>query len=452
MANLRNNPFVDLTERVSKTLQQYVQRGDRLVAALSGGLDSVVLLHLLCTLRIEHQFHLSALHVNHLLSPHAHQWASFCGELCTDWNVPLTVHQVEVEKMASDGPEAAARRARYVAFSSIDADWLVLAHHCDDQAETVLFNLLRGGGVSGAAAMPKVRGFSINTQLRVLRPLLDVLRSDIQSTADAQELTWIEDESNEDNRYTRNFIRQKVFPVLREKFPSCETVLARAAGHFSESESLLEQLAALDAQGTTSSGRIVCAAFAKLSEERARNLLRYVLKQAQVKMPDSVHLNEMGRQIRQVTSESHVMFSLGEKELHCFRGEVWIVATSKPVAEKLVWQGQSALQWGNTEISFQNVTGRGINQKKLLSDPVIIITRSGGEHIQVDIKRPRRSLKKLLQEHHVPPWQRDSIPLLWCGEDLVWVPGIGINVAYQCHPQENGLSVSWERVNPQGVA
>lgn len=447
MANSRNSLFAEpvsgLTARAAEKLRQFVRPGDRLVAALSGGVDSVVLLHLLRMLQGVHGFQLSALHVNHGLSPNAGRWQTFCETLCKAWNIPLDVACVAIERDSAAGPEAAARRARYCAFMQADAGWLALAHHRDDQAETLLFNLLRGSGVSGAAAMPVMRDFPGRPGLYILRPLLDASRADIEAFAREQGLAWIEDESNEDMRYTRNFLRRRVFPLLRERFPGCDAVLARAATHFAESDELLDQLARIDAGTAMRDGRIVAAELAKLDDARARNLMRHALKQESLLLPDSARLREIVRQTCVAAPDSQVCFDLAGRELHRFRGEVWIVKPADP-GNETEWHGEETLAWGGSMLRFSPCAGGGISRRKLESGRVILARRRGGEHIQPDCRRPRRSLKKLLQEHELPPWRREALPLLWCGEDLVWVPGIGIDCAWQCAPGEAGWVPIWE--------
>lgn len=447
MANSRNSPLVEpvsgLTARVSEKLRQFIRPGDRLVAALSGGVDSVVLLHLLHSLRGVHGFLLSAVHVNHGLSRNAGRWQAFCEMLCGEWGIPLEAKPVAVERDSAEGLEAAARRARYGAFAQAEAEWLLLAHHRDDQAETLLFNLLRGAGVSGAAAMPTVRDFPGRPGLRILRPLLDVPRGEIEGYARARGLGWIEDESNEDLRYARNFVRRQVLPLLRERFPGCDAVLARAAAHFAESEELLDRLARIDAETAMREGRIVAAELAKLDDARARNLMRHVLKRANLLLPDSARLHEIVRQICDAAPDSQVRFDLDGRQLHRFRGEVWIVRPLDPGGE-MEWHGEAALRWGGATVRFTPAQGAGISSAKLSRSKTVLVPRRGGERLQPDCRRPRRPLKKLLQEHEVPPWRREALPLLKCGDDLVWAPGIGIDCTWQCEPGEAGWVATWE--------
>ncbi|WP_126444806.1 tRNA lysidine(34) synthetase TilS [Sulfuricystis multivorans] len=312
MASSRNSPSIDAIERaLTACLENYAPPGARLAVALSGGIDSVVLLHSLARLRPEG---LSALHVHHGLSQHADAWADFCAAFARSLGVPFQCVRVTVERGSPDGLEAAARRARHAVFARIPADWIVLAHQRDDQAETLLFNLLRGAGLAGAAAMRQASG-------RLLRPLLTVGRAEIAAYAKAQGLEWIEDESNADIRHTRNFLRHRVLKLLLGRFPAATRNLAAAAARFAEAEALLDDLARLDLAG--------CEGFPlpverlqALPEPRARNVLRYLLAHNQVAIPSDARLREALRQMLAAASDRHPLVELGNHRLLRRRG--WI--------------------------------------------------------------------------------------------------------------------------------
>ncbi len=433
----RNQPADPLAAAVAE-LKAHVRPGDRLVAALSGGVDSVLLLHLLHGLAEELGCALSALHVHHGLSPNADRWQAFCEELCHARGIPLTVRRVSVRRDDPDGLEAAARRARYAAFSACEAEFLVLAHHRDDQAETLLLNLLRGAGVAGAAAMPTVRPFNPAAGPRILRPFLDLPRETILAHARAQGLDWIEDESNADPRHARNFLRHRILPLLEGRFPGCNAVLSRAAAHFAEAGSLLDDLARLDSEAAMEDGRLVVSRLAALAPARARNLLRHVLRREGVRLPDSAYLEEMLRQIVHAAPDSQPRFDFGDRAAHVWRNRLWLVTAAAPV-EEVEWHGQAGVCWGGLDLHFERVEGRGIGLDRLAGQKVRIAPRRGGERLRPDFRRPRRSLKKLLQEQAIPPWARGRLPLLWCGEELVWVAGIGIDSEWQCRPGKAGL-------------
>ncbi|MBK7423378.1 MAG: tRNA lysidine(34) synthetase TilS [Propionivibrio sp.] len=420
--------------------------GSRLCVALSGGRDSLVLLHALSGLMSSADLPviLSAVHVHHGISPNADAWAVFCAEFCQRCAVPLDIVRVEVPRDSGEGLEAAARRMRHSVFAGCAADLLALAHHRDDQAETVLLNMLRGAGIAGAAGMlaerPQAQGPAL------IRPLLDVPRALIEAYAAEQALRWIEDESNDDVHYRRNYLRLEVMPQLEEKFPGAQQALARAAGHFTEGTLLLDELATIDrAALATAAGRIGLAGFNALAPARARNLLRFAWLAAGFRAPDARWIDEAMRQLATAGALSETCLSTSDGELHVYRGELHIVGhdPETPVEPRL-WAGELELPWAGGRILLLPITGSGIRRDLLVAGKVCICSRQGGERLQPDARRPRRSLRNLLQEAGVPPWERVRLPLLWCGERLAWVGGIGVDAGFACTPGEAGLVPVWE--------
>ncbi len=400
------------------------------------------MLHVLSRLADRIGFSLGALHVHHGLSANADEWSEFCVEYCKSLGVPLELGKVAVRKQPGEGLEAAARRARYEVFSSIEADFLVLAHHRDDQAETLLLNMLRGAGWTGASAMPPVRDVQGRRDLRILRPLLWMSRQEIESAAKELGLRWVEDESNQDIRHARNFLRHEILPVLKERFPGGDAALARAAGHFAEGERLLDQLARMDWRAASRNGRIVIGELARLEAPRARNLLRHLLKMNGVAMPDADRLNEALRQVCHAAADRQVSIDLGTCALCRYRGELWLVPHI-PSPHPVEWRGEHLMPWSGGSLRFERVTGQGIALDRLQGRSVTLRPRQGGERFRPDARRPRRELKKLLQELDIPPWQRRVLPLLWCDDELVWVAGVAIAADWQCRPAAPGLLPVW---------
>lgn len=316
-------PVAGLTAILADCLRRHVRANERLVAGLSGGIDSVVLLHALATLRREG---LSALHVHHGISANADRWASFCAHFARRLGVPFACVPVAVERKSADGLEAAARRARHRAFADSKADWIVLAHHRDDQAETLLFNLLRGAGVAGAAAMRERSG-------RLLRPFLSVGRDEIERYAAAHRLDWIEDESNADTRHARNFLRHRILAPLTQRFPAAAKNLAGAAARFAEAQDLLDALARADL-GATRDFPIPVAALQALDEARARNVLRYLLSRHVVPIPGEARLREALRQMREAGADRHPVLTLGAHRLCRRRGLIYLEAPGPSTASR----------------------------------------------------------------------------------------------------------------------
>ena len=392
----------------------------------------------------DHPFALSALHINHGISANADAWAAFCSALCARYAVPLSVVRVTVAQDTGEGLESSARRARYAAFADCDADFLALAHHRDDQAETVLLNLLRGAGIAGAAGMLAARAQGVGPAL--LRPLLDVPRALIEDYASTQSLSWIDDESNADTHFRRNYLRHDVMPRLAAKFPSAPQSLARAASHFAEGAQLLDELAAIDrAALATQAGRIELAGFNALSPPRARNLLRYAWLAAGFRAPDTRWIDEALRQLASADSLSETCVTTVDGELHVYRGELHLVGQppdSSPVV--VPWSGEPELKWAGGRILFIAATGSGIDRRLLQGGEVTLRPRLGGERLRPDANRPRRSLRKLCQDAAIPPWERSWLPLLWVGDQLAWVGGLGIDAAFVCAPGDAGVLPVWE--------
>jgi tRNA(Ile)-lysidine synthase len=377
---------------------------------LSGGVDSVVLLHRLHALAPRLGFRLSALHVHHGLSPNADAWAAFCRKLCKDWGVPLAVRKVRVRRRGA-GLEAAARAARRAAFARVGADAIALAHHLDDQAETVLLNLLRGAGPRGASAMPAA-GRLGGKQL--LRPLLEVPRREILAYARAHRLAWVEDESNRDDALTRNFLRLRVGPLLESRFPRWRESLARAA-------------------------RLFAAA-----DTRAERALRAFLARQGLRAPSEAKLVEMLKQLTSRGARTRIRHD--GKELRVYRGRVEVAPAVEALAfVPLEWRGERRLPVNALagELRFRRARGAGIAAALVDGRTFRVRLRGGGERLRPDPRRPRRSLKNLFQEAGVPPWRRERMPMLFCGEELVWAAGLGVDAAWQAGASAPGIVPEW---------
>ncbi len=422
----------------------HVPRGSRVIAGLSGGIDSVVLLHALKAAAAKNRYELAALHVNHQINPKAGRWARSCREYCRGLDVPLTVVKVKVSRGAS--LEAAAREVRYAAFAAVPADFVVLAHNLDDQAETLLLQLLRGTGVKGASAMPVLK---VQKGAAILRPLLETTRAEIEAYAAARKLKWVEDDSNDDCGFDRNFMRHRVLPVIAERYPAYRTTLARASRNFADAANLLGELAQIDLDGNPDGLKL--ATLRSLSEARARNVLRYFLATRGAPMPSELRLDECVRQARE-SRGGRFAVNLGRYELRGYGGEAHLVAKSAaPAADFcLPWHGEARLalpELGATLV-MKKSRGRGISVEKLLAGPVTVRLRTGGERLRPHPRRPRRSLKNLLQEAHLPPWLRGRLPLLYSGESLVFVPGIGVDADFGASGQEPAINPSLEPYSP----
>ncbi len=436
----------DLAERVANAIAPILPAGSSILLGLSGGVDSVVLLHLLHQLAPRYSWRLSALHVHHGISPHADTWATFCADLCIRLGIPFNVEHVDIAPLREHGIEAAARKLRHAALDRQPVDFIALAHHQDDQAETLLLQLLRGAGLRGASAMPVIRQRA--NHLTQLRPLLNVARSELLAYAQQHALQWVEDESNADDAYPRNFLRHRVLPQLEQRFPAYRETLARSAQNFAEASKLLDQLAQQDAQGALHNGGLEVACLQALSLSRAKNLLRYFLHSLGAPMPQAVQLDEMLQQLCDARQGAAVQLNFGKWQIRRYQGRVYAFpALPEPDAEFCAqWLGEVALELpelGGT-LYFEPVIGHGLSLEKLQQATVTVRLRHGAERIRLDDKRPTRTLKNLLQEQGIPPWQRDRLPLLFCDKTLVAIPRIGVECAYQAAPEESGVVLRWD--------
>lgn len=460
----RSGSSGSLASKTEDVLGEFVRPGANLIAALSGGLDSVVLLDLLVPLSSRMAFSLSAVHVNHGISTNADEWGRFCENLCRSRGIPLHVARLNIRREPGISLEAAARDARYQVFGKLNANYVVLAQHLDDQAETLLLQLLRGAGVKGLGAMPVVRnleaGFGRQQALRsglsmpdagplILRPLLEVSRREIEEYARARTLHWITDESNEDVSFDRNFLRHEIFPLLEKRFPSYRTTFLRASRHLAEASALMDELADADGGRCIVPGKLHIEDLRKLSFPRAKNLLRYTLAQQGVILPSTTKLDEILRQLLSARPDAKVNVPFGTAEIRCFRGLVHVRSGRPPESLEADWQvawnGEKQLvipELGGTLV-FRAHESEGISLQKISAQPVTIRPRQGGERLRPDCKRPRRSLKNLLREASLPPWERQSLPLVFSGEHLVCVPGIGVDCEFRAGDEEPGLILEW---------
>ena len=445
MANSRKSNS-SLLERVAGALHSVVPPNRSIVLGLSGGMDSVVLLHLLHNLAPRFEWRLSALHVHHGISRNADAWANFCAELCARYAIPLHVEHVDIALLRDvHGIEAAARKLRHAAFAKQFCDFVALAQHADDQAETLLLQLLRGAGVKGAAAMPLVKPASAHMHA-TLRPLLDISRGTLLEYAQQHSLQWVEDESNADDSYPRNFLRHRVLPLLEQKFPAYRKTLARGVQHFAEAGELLDELAQQDAQGWVVDTPLDVSLLRALSHSRGKNLLRYYLHRCGAPMPQGVQLDDMLRQLCGARQDAAVCVGFGGWQVHRYQDKVYAQPAEGEFDQGLVlpWHGEAELEWPalKTRLIFSVATGQGISHAKLQRAPVTLRLRGGDEALRPHPRAATRSLKNLLQEHHVPPWRRARLPLLYCGDELVCVVGVATAAAYQVQDGEAGVAVS----------
>lgn len=431
----------------------------RIAIAFSGGVDSSVLLD--AAVRCVGASRCVALHVHHGLSAHADRWLAHCETFARERQVEFAAQRVDVSREAGMGLEAAARDARYRALDALCAEGglraLWLAQHADDQAETVLLQMLRGAGVAGLSAMAPIHAPTGSTAVR-MRPFLHLLRAQIEHYAGANGLHWIDDESNADTRYARNALRHDVLPALAIHFPGFRDALARTAAHAASAQRLLDDLARIDMESVSISApmhddaarsALSHRALLALDDTRALNLLRYWLRTLGLNAASTARLTDALRQLREVgaAGDGHALRVDHEGQaLRSYRDALYWEAgdSSEPADEtvldarapaELAWRGEAVWRlpaWHGTFVFADADPARdpdAIPEHVLRRATLIACARRGGERMRASAADgPNRTLKNLFQERGVPAWKRD-VPLLFVGDELLFVPSLGVNRA-----------------------
>ncbi|SUW65231.1 tRNA(Ile)-lysidine synthase [Buttiauxella agrestis] len=431
-------------------LIKLLQPHTHLLVAFSGGLDSTVLLHQLVTLRDTHgaNFHIRAMHIHHGLSQNADEWAVHCQNVCTQWNVPLEVKRV---KLADDGLgiEAHARAARYLALADTISphEVLLTAQHLDDQCETFLLALKRGSGPAGLAAMPERLPFG---ETELIRPLLGQTRKELEVWAQEHQLTWIEDESNQDDSYDRNFLRLQILPEIQQRWPHFPQSVARSAQLCGEQEQLLDELLAEQLNDLVrADGALLIEPMQALSDIRRAALLRRWFARQNALMPSRGALLRLWDEVATSREDANPRLKFGKYEVRRYQGALYWL----PVMQGL---GDEILPW---PVPFNPLTlpeGLGILQlgadgiavrAPLENEPVSVRFKASGQfHI---VGRDRgRSLKKIWQESGIPPWARERTPLLFYGDKLITALGVFVTQDGKA-TEKSCWRIDWQKENKQ---
>jgi tRNA(Ile)-lysidine synthase len=429
----------------SRKSQQSPKPGKRIAVALSGGLDSVVLLDTVCKAHAKNLpqslNQIYAFHIHHGLQKPADDWLIFCEKLAKKYKIHFDFRLLYLDHSQEQGNvEARARAGRYEALADLCEEYgiedLLLAHHQNDQVETILLQLLRGSGVAGLAGMPVNRDMQIhNHRITLWRPLLNQSRQELEAYAKEHKLKWIEDPSNRDTKYRRNALRKKVIPVLEKIQPEALANIARSAQLLGEGQSLLNRLAQQDAKAIIHHDQLKAESLLALARKdlpAANNVLRYWLQTQQMAMPSQERLQAWWRDLSEVKANAKLEWLHDERKIYLWRGMLqvgklevgrWVLKTlpanSRQLGLPAEWVKHAQ---ENNQISLRD--------------------RRGSEKIQIKPKTPRKTLKNLFQEADIPPWERQA-PLLYINDELIAVAGIGLSYPH--------LSTSGRRVLPEWV-
>ena len=405
---------------------------ERYVVAFSGGMDSSVLLHAMTGIAEARGLPLLAAHVDHGLHEDSARWDSFCRGAAEAVGVEYVSHRVKLDRQAGSGPEASARDARYAWLGGQlrHGDWLLSAHHENDQAETLLLNLLRGSGVTGLAGMGAVRRFS-NGYL--VRPLLGVPGAALRAYADQHQLRWIDDPSNEDTNLDRNFLRLEILPRLATRWPAVAARMRRSADLAAEASELLLELADHDLDGTFTEGRLDIHSLAGLSGPRLRNALRRAVMRCGLPPVPASRLYQVEHELIPARDDAQPRVSWPGGEMRRFRDYLYILPSSILASPArgghLLPGGSLDLGPGNGRLVFEHCDSGGIAESAAVAG-IEVRYRQGGESIRLPNHAKHRKLKKLLQEEGIVPWMRDRMPLLYAGERLVAVADLWIDADF----------------------
>ncbi len=421
----------------------------RFCVAYSGGLDSQVLLHVLHGLRADLAGSLAAVHVDHGLHSDATAWAQRCRRECERLGVPFTLLVVDGNAKPGQSPEAAARQARYQALAQWlkDGDCLLTAHHEDDQAETVLLQLLRGSGPPGLAAMPSLCALGLAHHGR---PLLYFCRTQLRAYAANHGLDWIEDPSNQQCHLDRNRLRHEIIPKLRERWSGIGATLARVADNQAEAAYLLDELAQLDLMGMKGStaNTLSVAGLTGLDTRRRRNVLRYWFRLRGLPVPSRAVLQRVDEDLLRARWDSMPRVAWSGSEVRRYRD---LLYAFKPLphhdpTQHVSWEPGKPLQLpsGGGVLRAESVVGEGLKSQHC-GGTLAIRFRHGGERCRLVGRRHHHRLKHLFQERGIPPWERDRTPLIFIGDQLAAIADLWVCEPFQAGPEEAGLRIRWQR-------
>lgn len=410
--------------------------------AYSGGCDSHVLLHALAALGHELPAPIQVLHINHGLHADAAQWAVHCQAVCDELALPLIIQCVNAQPARGESPEAAARQARYAAMAALlgSGGILLTAHHQDDQAETLMLQLLRGAGPHGLAAMPGHKTLAKGFQAR---PLLGFSQAALRAYAKDHGLQWIEDSSNEDRRFKRNYLRHEIMPRLQQQWPAFNHTLSRSARLCADAATLLDELAAEDLSSLLIDDGLSVAGLALLGSVRQRNVLRYWCASQGLPSPSQVHLQQIQQQM-QAAADSNPLICWPGAELRRYQGCLYIMPPLSPVDKtwEQDWDMSQVLKLPHGHLSAIAAKGVGLDAE-VKKRAVSVRFRRGGERYQ-NSASSHQSLKKFFQQHKVAPWQRDRVPLLYVEGELVAIADQVVSKDFVACSGQASLQLLWQ--------
>ena len=414
----------------------------RYLLAYSGGRDSHVLVHAMAALVPRLSAPVQVIHVHHGLHPDADIWVKHCQSACNDLGLPLVHCHVNAQPATGDSPEAAARQARYAAFADqmLAGDMLLTAHHQDDQAETLMLQLLRGAGPQGLAAMPVHKDFAKGSQLR---PLLSFGRAELERYAHDQQLTWIHDGSNDELIYRRNYLRHEVMPALQRQWPAYNRTLSRSALLCAEATALLNEMASADLVSIARDEQLSVTALLALSPNRQRNVLRYWCRSRGLPLPAQAHMEQIQGQL--CASQEHTpLIAWPGAELRRYQDQLYLMTPLVPIdaLTAVDWDMESALDFTHGRLSVKKNCVSGLDAT-VRDQKIKVCFRQGGERVEL-ASGQHHPLKKIFQQYHIPPWRRSGLPLIYVNDELAAVADILVAHRFVAKKGALAIGLDWQ--------
>ena len=424
-------------QRVLETMPA-LQSAKSCMVAYSGGVDSHVLLHLCHAAGLP----LRAVHIHHGLQAEADAWERHCAGVCKQLDIPYQCIHVDAIRGPGESPEDAARRARYRALEEAlqPGEAVLVAHHQDDQAETLLLQLMRGAGPAGLASMPAVKSFGRGC---LARPLLGFSRQSICDYAKAHGLSWIDDPSNADTRFDRNYVRSEVMPVFTQNWPGAVESLSQAASLQQDALEIIEAMAAVDlaAVATQQYNSLSISKLQRLPESRQYNVLRFWISFSGYDRPRRSILQEVVDSVLPAPEDATPLVLWGNTEIRRYQDTLYVLKAlnSHEIHHVYAWDGEQPLylETLGIELYLEQSLGSGI-QREAVARGLTIRFRQGGEQIRPRGRQHTHSLKKLMQEAGIPPWQRSRIPLIYIDHELACVCGYWVADAFAVNEDQQG--------------
>ncbi len=425
-----------------------------ILVGFSGGLDSTVLLHALYQLRETRypDLYIRALHIHHGLNPLADSWAQHCEQLCLNWHIPFICRKVQVDS-SQKGVEAAAREARYQAYRTVinDNEVVVTAQHLDDQAETFMLALKRGSGPAGLSAMPISLPFTTEKGLtQLIRPVLGLSRTQLEMYATVNQLSWVEDDSNQDDRYERNFLRLHIMPLLYQRWPHFAGAVSRSASLCAEQESLLDELLSdslseiMDYQGGLSIEGLNDCSVAKRNA-----LIRRWFGYHQLAMPAYIQLQRIWDEVAQARQDAEPSCQFGQYEVRRYQNSLWLVRRINTLVNQL-------LQW---DYPNEFILPESLGSLVVMADEGQIRPPKQNERVSVRFglqdtikivgRTHSRQSKKIWQELGVAPWMRSRTPLIYYNEELIAAVGCFVTEEGMMPEEQSGIAIHWIKDDEQ---